>query len=316
MKITYKARNFRSEASRIITQADDILTRYDADGFVLSLRQLYYQFVAKNIIPNTERSYKRLGSIVNDARLAGLLDWDMMKDRTREHHENPHWPSISSILHSAAQSFAVDKWETQPYRAEVWVEKDALLDVVAQACEPEDVSYFSCRGYTSQSAMWEAAQRIETHLQNGFRVQVFHLGDHDPSGIDMSRDIESRLRMFLGGERDCFCEDCMTCRDYPGEAEANQVGFNFTRIALSKQQIKDNNLPPNPTKITDSRASSYVRKHGNKSWELDALDPHQIVNLIQGEIADIRRLPEWEKQVERELDGQVALRNIASEIEI
>jgi hypothetical protein len=141
-----------------------------------------------------------------------------------------------------------------------WVEKDALVEVVGMACSPLDVPYFACRGYTSQSAMWEAAMRIQDKIdKDGISPVIVHLGDHDPSGVDMSRDIEERLTMF-------------------GTPPI------FRRIALNMDQINQYNPPPNPTKLTDSRSGGYLREFGEDCWELDSLDPEVIVNLITEEI--------------------------------
>ena len=157
----------------------------------------------------------------------------------------------------------LDKWEGQPNYVEVWVEKDALVDIVGQACRPIDTPYFSCRGYTSQSEMWSAAQRFIR--QNRIRENCFiiHLGDHDPSGIDMTRDIQERLEMF-------------------------GANVEVKRVALTMDQVETYNPPPNPAKITDSRASKYIHLFGDESWELDALEPQMLNNLITNEVTALR----------------------------
>jgi hypothetical protein len=85
----------------------------------------------------------------------------------------------------------LDTRRNQEYYIEVWIEKDALLGILETICKKLDVPYFSCRGYVSQSSMWEAAQRFRENDREGI---LLHLGDHDPSGIDMSRDIQERLK--------------------------------------------------------------------------------------------------------------------------
>ncbi len=80
-------------------------------------------------IPNTQKSYKRVGNVINDARLAGLIDWDAIEDRTRNTITNSHWKSPARILDSVVDSYAADKWADQPYRVEVWIEKEALAGV-------------------------------------------------------------------------------------------------------------------------------------------------------------------------------------------
>ena len=282
MKICYQPKKFRGETLALVSQARGIIQSYAQQGFNLTLRQLFYQFVARAIIDNTERSYKRIGSIVSDARLAGLLDWDAIVDRTREAKDNPHWSSPEEILEGAANAYALNVRKGQPTYLEVWIEKDALIDIVDRVCKTLDVGRFSCRGYVSQSAMWEAAQRINTAMEDDELdhqgAMILHLGDHDPSGIDMTRDIQDRLTLF-------------------------ECDVRVKRIALTMQQIRGLNPPPNPTKITDSRAKDYILEYGHQSWELDALDPAFLTALIQEQVAvytDQFALDEMTKQQEDE----------------
>lgn len=273
MKIQYIERKFSQRSLETIDVANDIINEYRADGFILTLRQLYYQFVARGLIENTLRSYKRLGSVVNDARLAGLVDWSAIEDRTRNLVENPHWWDPREIIASSAYSFRIDKWEGQPRRVEVWIEKEALAGVIADVCEKLDVPFFACRGYPSQSEMWGAGQRLADY--DGDPI-IIHLGDHDPSGVDMTRDIEDRLAMFA--ER---------------HVEVN-------RIALNMDQIEEYGPPPNPAKITDSRSPRYVRQFGRSSWELDALEPRTLAALVEDEVCSVRDEDLWEEAVKAE----------------
>lgn len=293
-KVCYQSKNFRPKALKMIDIANAICEQYSADGYSLTLRQLYYQFVSRDIIPNKMTEYKNLGSLVNDARLAGLIDWSHLEDRTRNLQENGHWDSPADIMDSAASSFRVDLWEDQPTYVEVWVEKDALIGVIERPCRAMDVPYFSCRGYTSQSEMYGAAMRIVSRTGNGDRPCIIvHLGDHDPSGIDMSRDIEDRLALFCNGE----------------EVEGPEIH----RIALNMDQVRQYNPPPNPAKITDSRAVGYIRSHGKDSWELDALRPEVLDDLIRSEVESYIDSEKWDRAVERQNQGRSAIRSAARE---
>jgi hypothetical protein len=270
-KICYVKRKFSAESLAIIEKANEIITDMLAQGFDLTLRQLYYQFVSKAIIPNTERSYKNLGSIVNDGRLAGLIDWDHISDRTRFLRQNSHWGSPEEIIRGAAQSYKIDMWARQKYRPEVWIEKDALVGVIEGVCRHEDVPFFSCRGYTSQSEMWTAAMRLKEWAHGFHPAQtpiIFHLGDHDPSGKDMTRDVTERIELFMGG----------VCLE---------------RLALNMDQIEEYNPPPNPAKITDSRATAYIAEFGDSSWELDALEPRVIVDLVRKNVDKLKNKKIW-----------------------
>lgn len=261
-KICYKDVRFQTKSLELIELVNQVIAEYSAQGYELTLRQAYYQLVARGYIPNNERSYKNIGNLINDGRLAGLIDWYAITDRTRNLRGNNHWGTPADVINSARYSYLLDKWEGQPNYVEVWVEKDALVDVVGQACRPLDIPFFSCRGYTSQSEMWSAAQRFIGQANREQRI-IIHLGDHDPSGIDMTRDIQDRLDLF---------------------------GSNVyvKRVALTMNQIATYNPPPNPAKITDSRASKYIEEYGDESWELDALEPKVITDLIKNEVTAYR----------------------------
>ncbi|GLY81879.1 hypothetical protein [Actinoallomurus iriomotensis] len=269
-RITYVPKNFSDSSLAIILQADEICRDYARQGFDLTLRQLYYQFVARGWIANKQTEYKRLGSIINDARLAGLLDWNYIVDRTRTLRGLSHWDSPDQIIRGSAYSYRTDRWANQPHRVEVWIEKDALVGVISGVCGRHDVDYFSCRGYTSQSELWSAAQRLRGYEDHGQKPIVIHLGDHDPSGIDMTRDIQDRLELF----------------------DAN---VKVIRIALNMDQVEEYEPPPNPAKLTDSRSSGYIDRFGYSSWELDALDPTTLDTLISSEITSWRDERRWER---------------------
>lgn len=258
-----------------LAQANEIIEEYMDAGYELTLRQLYYQFVARGLLPNTERSYKNLGVIINKGRLAGYIDWMAIVDRTRGVESNAHWETPEDIIQAAANAFALDKWDGQPFRPEVWVEKEALAGVVAKAANELDVPYLSCRGYTSQSEMWIAARRLRAWHREKARPVIIYLGDHDPSGIDMSRDITDRQELF-------------------------GAPVKFVRLALNIDQVEEHNPPPNPTKITDSRAGGYIQRFGYESWELDALDPKVLDQLIRDKVLEFRDEEKWNKRVELE----------------
>ncbi|QKZ20281.1 hypothetical protein [Streptomyces chartreusis] len=268
-RITYQPKTFKPATQRIIDTANRICAEYAAQGFDLTLRQLYYQFVARDLLPNRQSEYKRLGVIINDARLAGQMDWDYIVDRTRNLRDLAHWDSPSHIIDAVATQYRTDRWAHQRHRVEVWVEKDALIGVIAKAAEAEDVPYFSCRGYTSQSELWGAAQRMIRYAKAGQKPVIIHLGDHDPSGVDMSRDIADRMALF-------------------------DAAVKVHRIALTMDQVNLYNPPPNPAKTTDSRAGGYINRYGRSSWELDALDPTTLDRLIRSTIGHHRNQGQWD----------------------
>jgi hypothetical protein len=280
---------FQAPKLERIRQANEIIFEYQDAGYSLTLRQLYYQFVARSLMPNTDKEYTNLGNLLARARDAGLVGWDALEDRTRHLYGLHAWSSIPAFVVDLAHRFRMDVWELQDCYVEVWVEKEALIDVAGQACNGLQINQFPCRGYASTTAMYDAAKRFLEHADDGRKPVVLHLGDHDPSGIDMTRDIAKRLTMYSGGK---VGDDCVK------------------RIALNMDQIEEYKPPPNPAKISDTRAADYIRKYGNYSWELDALEPSVLVSLIRSEAEkyiDLDAVAEVQSQADSEREGLLDL---------
>lgn len=308
-RICYQQKSFNPAHREIIDAANSICAEYAGQGLTLTLRQLYYQFVARDLLPNQQSEYKRLGVILNDARMAGEMDWDYLIDRTRNVVAPPHWANPADLLAKATAAYRTDLWAGQHQRVHVWVEKDAAIGVIEGVCDVNSVPYFSCRGYTSVSELWAAAQRIRYDIENGDRVTILHVGDHDPSGLDMSRDIDDRLRLFivkdwlatwgLGMPRPVtvgaikqHMREHMRARG--GTISDDQGPWRIKRIALNRDQVDRYGPPPNPAKTTDARFRRYVDETGlSESWELDALDPVVLQGLIQDEIERVRDDATW-----------------------
>lgn len=278
---------FREAHQDIIDKANEIIKEYQDQGFTLTLRQLYYQFVARAYLENKQTEYKRLANIISDARLAGEIDWFAIEDRTRFVRSNPHWDSPSTILETVADQFAYDKWAKQPNRVEVWIEKDALTGVIEPACTELDVPYFACRGYSSQSEQWRAGRRFKWHGNDGQKTVILHLGDHDPSGIDMTRDNASRLTMF------------------------SRRNVEVKRLALNMDQVEEYDPPPNPAKMTDPRAIDYIQIYGDSSWELDSLSPTMIDALLRDHIIRLRDQDLWDEAISEEEEAKNQLQELS-----
>ncbi len=287
-KILYREMRLGPKRRKMVEQANTIIEEYAAQGFDLTLRQLYYQFVSRDLLANTPLEYKRLGELIADARLAGLVDWSAISDRTRNLRGLSHFNDPADVVLTAAYSYRNDKWAEQKVRPEVWIEKDALVGVIAGVCNELDVPFFSCRGYTSLSEMWSAGQRLARYADAGQEPTIFHFGDHDPSGIDMSRDIQDRLAMFCGQR------------------------ITFRRLALNMDQVEQYNPPPNPAKMTDSRCYEYVKKFGALSWELDALEPTVLAALIRDAVTNERDEEVWQNAVDAENEGREGLKKAAA----
>ena len=111
---------------------------------------------------------------------------------------------------------------------------------------------------------------------------ILYLGDHDPSGEDMVRDIQERLHRF-------------------------HVNVKVEKIALTRSQVEEYKLPPNPTKRSDTRSSRYRAEHGDKSWELDALGPEVLREILECNIKQHLNLKKYHDIVKTEEDEKQRL---------
>ena len=288
MKELFKTFNFRNDRLEMIEACNGIIAQYQAQKLTLTLRQLYYQLVTKNIIRNEERSYKTLGNLVSDGRLAGLIDWDAIEDRVRVPRIPQEFKDLPELVRAAHDSYRLPRWKGQENYVELWVEKDAISGVLAPLANQYHITLMVNRGYSSQSAMYEAANRFQAHefspediksrnpAAKHIQGRLLYLGDHDPSGEDMVRDISERLEMF----------------------GANVI---VEKIALTMDQVQEYNPPPNPAKLTDSRSAGYIEKYGDSSWEVDALPPEVLHTIVKESIlnyVDLWRMQEVKRQEE------------------
>ncbi len=289
MKEAFVSKGFNPASLKMIALANAILDEYRAQNFRLSLRQLYYQLVARDYIPNNQRSYKNLGNLISNARQAGLIDWEMIEDRGRETVTPAHWENPAQIVEAAARQFRIDKWEDQPWHVEVMVEKDALSGVLEPVCRSLDVGITANKGYSSSSTMYEIGKRLAQQSSQGKRIRVLYLGDHDPSGIDMTRDVEERLKMY-----------------------SRLYDIEVVRLALNYDQVQQWQPPENPAKETDARYDRYVDEYGASSWELDAIEPRTLADLVTNSVNELLDQDQYDRAVEKERSMRAELLEFAN----
>lgn len=290
MKIKYiEAKRWIATTKKYLAAVTAVCEEYRLQGYRLTLRQLYYQLVSKDLIPNQQKEYKRLSHFLTQARMAGLVDWDIIEDRIRVPKKNGEWDSIQDIVASAVHSYRLPRWDDQDNYVEIWVEKDALSGVLSPIASQYHVALMVNRGYSSATAMHDAARRLRNHGDEGDNVTILYLGDHDPSGEDMVRDVEDRLRIF----------GCQA---------------KVKKIALTMEQIEKYNPPPNPVKMQDVRSGGYTAKHGDSCWELDALKPDVLHKLLLKEIKKLIDMDRYNAVIEKEQADIARLKEVTADI--
>jgi hypothetical protein len=305
MKIQFVKKRFTAQSEHLLIVVEGILKRYQKQGLDLSLRQLYYQLVATayDELPeswadpstgskNNEASYKKVGDLITNGRLAGLLDWDVLKDRGRSVDRLGMWDDPIDLLNWAAKTYRVDKWLEQPNLVWVMVEKQALEGVMVPICRQLEVPFIANKGYSSSSTMFEIGRELLSHRSRlGQSIHVLYLGDHDPSGLDMTNDVKQRLEMFSEGD------------------------IEVHRLALNYDQVEQYKPPPNPAKQTDSRYRVYVDDWGEECWELDALTPSVMRDLIEVAVKELRDEDTWDASMEKQEEEREQLTRLAERIQ-
>lgn len=285
----FKDHNFQQSSLDRIALANAIIAEYQQEGLTLTLRQLYYQFVSRAHLENTERNYKALGNLVAKGREAGLISWQAIEDRGRKSVRVSGESDPRNVLYGLERKIVIDPWLDQEIYPEVWIEKDALTGTIENVCQQYRVTYLACRGYLSASESWRGGQRFRQASEAGKKPVIIHLGDHDPSGLDMTRDNQIRSSLFSGH------------------------GVDIRRIALNMDQIERYRPPPNPAKESDTRAQEYRKAYGNSSWELDALEPRMISGLVRKELQScITDKAAWDTVHDQEEEAKTHLKQLYS----
>ncbi len=290
MKQKFRNTKLNKKSMEHLNKINAIIEDYQADGYKLTLRQLYYQLVSRNVIANHVREYKKLSRVLTEGRMAGLVDWDAIEDRLRRPQNVYTVSSVKDALVDTHKQYRLNRQIGQSTHIEVWVEKDAISNILKRVTEKYGVNILVNRGYGSVTAMKDAYDRFEWRIGNHDKdIVILYLGDHDPSGLDMIRDINERISEMLSID------------GYAGS-------FKIKPIALTMEQIKTYNPPPNPAKITDTRSPQYIAEHGRVSWEVDALPPEALIEILESEIFNLLDVDKYEKRLELEASQKLEIK--------
>ncbi|MBS3919089.1 MAG: hypothetical protein KG012_09380 [Deltaproteobacteria bacterium] len=208
----------------------------------MTVRQVYYQLVSRQVIENNRGQYQAVSNALVQARQEGFIPWEWIEDRTRRPRSVSMWDNLSDFGYTVLSSYRRDVWDSQPHYIEVWLEKDALSGIFEGVLEPYGVTLNVGRGYDGWDSIHNAAERFN----DGDGMTILYFGDFDPSGEDMARSLKERLAFFKSSPE-------------------------ILKVALTYGDITRYNLPPDFTKVGDTRQKNFVAKYGNVAVELDAL---------------------------------------------
>jgi hypothetical protein len=258
-----------------VKATNDVIAQYDMP---LTVRQIFYRLVSNGFIANTVNSYKLLDKMITKGRERGDIDPYKIIDRARQTiGGDAGYANIGEFIHSKIEAlkntdyYTKRMWDNQPQYVEVWVEKDALATLFSSVADGFRVITYPSRGYSSFTKVHEAIND-RFPMYNSKPIIILHFSDHDPSGLNMTEDIQNRLARYGSHAR-------------------------VKRIALTYQQVQQFNLQPMPTKMKDTRQKEYSLRYGNECWELDALPPNELQNIIRSAIASHIDADKWNETV-------------------
>lgn len=240
--------------------------------YPMTVRQLFYQIVSRAVLQNNDRCYKKVSRVMNKARQDGRCRWEYIVDRSRPEYAPNVFKDAQGYAEVVRRSYRKDYWELQPNHVEVWTEKDAIIGCIEGLTNELGITVRVGRGFNSATKRHQIEVLFRQIERNGKNIFVLYLGDHDPSGVAIEKDL---------------CE----------KIHAN---FSIKRIAIHKADIRLFDLPPLRVKLSDSRSVEFVRNHGPDCVELDALPANELRSRIQNAVYSLMDMTKWERAIEIE----------------
>jgi hypothetical protein len=284
-----KISKYRNKTLKIIGQVQKLITKHR--GRKLTLRQIFYQLVAKKIIQNNLHAYKNLSYLIAKARKSGDLPWDVMRNHTRFVIKENSWPNYKDFTKKIEKIYHKSKLANQRNYIEIWIEKDSLREWFEPITKEFDIPLVICRGYPSITTLYEASKRLKEIKKP---IYILYFGDFDPSGEDIFRTIKEKLTKDFGISR---------------------RKLHIKKVALTLKDIKKYKLPPAPTKATDSRSGKFVKKYGNFAVELEALPVKALEQKIKKNIKSLLNWKQFQKDLKKEKQETKKLRKLVEKIE-
>jgi hypothetical protein len=221
----------------------------------MTVRQVYYQLVSRQVIENSRGQYNAVCNVLRDARKEGVVPWQWLEDRLRRPRHVSMWSDVGDFARTMQHAYRRDVWASQRQYVEVWLEKDALSGIFEDVLDGYGVTLNVGRGYDG----WDSIHNAALRFGGGKGVFILYFGDFDPSGEDMVRSLRERLSS-LGSRPE------------------------ITKCALSFEDVARYSLPPDFTKVSDSRRARFVARYGDVAVELDALPLAVLQTRLRQEV--------------------------------
>ena len=303
----------------------------------MTLRQLYYALISVGAIAKVETAYGKLKRVMRDLREDGSVPWERLVDHTRSVFKARTWEGIEGLLADSARLYRRDLMRQQGVAVQLWAESDSIGSVIAQTADRYTIPTFIGRGYSARGYLWAAARDAVAAHQAGKKVVILHVGDHDPSGEDIFRDVEETLRLyaltidwaarviFSGTSAGSVSEVRRSLegevRAYGGSLGEELRGWtrwlDVERLALTPEQVDEYSLPVRPPKSSDVRTAKFT---GAGAVEVEALPVEALLGIVEDAILkridpEALRTAKVAEQSEREIAKRIAATPVARLVE-
>jgi hypothetical protein len=261
----------------------------------MTLRQLYYRLISSGHLQNSQKEYKRLGKVMTRLREDGEVPRTWIVDHVRSTLKPSSWTGLADFGEAVRESYRKNFWASLAHHVEIFVEKDAVAGTIQPVTEEHDIRLRVCRGYSSVSFAGEIAdlwQRIEKP------IFAYYLGDFDPSGFDLERDLREKLERY--SERLMWTPKGEMKRSSARLAHTVPGSVCWIRLAVDYEDFDAFDLICLPVKQQDRRAKGFMRQYGHNCAEVDALPPSELRRRVQEAIEEHIDVDRWNKLIEVE----------------
>ena len=300
-KLTFRGKNLE-----LVQRAIAILSEEKP----MTLRQLFYRVISAGALRNSQQEYKRLNSIMTRLREAGDVPRRWIVDHVRATLKPSSWSGLADFGDTVRDAYRKNFWASLDHHVEIFVEKDAIAGTIQPVTAEYDIALRVCRGYASVSFAGEIADEWQQIKKPIF---AYYLGDFDPSGFDLERDLRLKLERYSG--RFCFQDESWDEERYWAKVKSvDASSFCWGRLALQYLDFDDHNLIALPVKKGDNRAEAFLMEHGGLSQaeaaaerrdrstpgpaicaEVDALPPIELRRRVQEAIESHIDQERWKR---------------------
>lgn len=256
----------------------------------LNVRGLCYVLESQQVIHKTEADFDKVERLVVALRRDGTIPYDKISEGHRERHALHTYESIGQFLGTVKNGYRRDVWGTQPYHVEVWSEKNGLSNAIRPVCDTYRVPYVPTKGQPSLTLLYNSAQEM---MASEKPTRLLYVGDHDATGVNISRVIEDELHEF-------------------------GVDVILHRVAVTPEQIATYHLPTRPGKQSDNKHAAFVAAYGPACVEVDALQvvsQDLLPSLIRQAIEPLIDWDVWNETAVAEERDYTRLGSIANQVE-